>query len=98
MQSLVQRPEPARAKVTAGLPLIQRSASLTPAATGLNTILAVREHAPNEISELETEIRHLHQKLGAAYARKRLLEQLLSVINEADAACATQPAGMTVVR
>ncbi|HKS06271.1 MAG TPA: hypothetical protein VJR92_08170 [Gemmatimonadaceae bacterium] len=98
MKSLVPRSESVRAAVTAEAPHIQRSSSLTPVATGLNTILAVREHAPAEIEELETEIRHWHQKLGAAYARKRLLEQLLVVIHEADAERAAQPVGMAVVR
>jgi hypothetical protein len=97
MKSLVQRNESVRIAAPVDAPLIPRSASLTPIAAGLNTILAVREHAPAEIEELETEIRHLHQKLGAAYARKRLLEQLVLAIREADAERATQP-GMTVVR
>lgn len=97
MKSLVQRTEPVRVATPADASHVQRSASLTPIAAGLNTILAVREHAPAEIEELEIEIGHLHQKLGAAYARKRLLEQLVLAIREADAERAAQP-GMAVVR
>lgn len=68
------------------------------AAPSLNTILAVREHAPAEIEELEAEIQNLHYKLGAAYARKRLLEQLLSTIREADADRIKAPNGMAVMK
>lgn len=68
------------------------------ASPGLNTILAVREHAPAEIGELDAEIRSLHCRLVAAHARKRLLEALLAVIREADAATPPGPASMSVVR
>jgi hypothetical protein len=76
----------------------QRSTATTPVAPALNTILAVREHAPAEIDELETEIQALHHRLGAAYARKRLLEQLLAVIKQADAERPGAQSGMAVVR
>jgi hypothetical protein len=72
-----------------------------PAVPALNTILAVREHAPNEIAELEGEIRALQERLGAAYARKRLLEQMLHVIHQAEAAARaapTAPERKTVMR
>ena len=72
-----------------------RAVPVTPA---LNTILAVREHAPGEIEELELEIQGLHHRLGVAYARKRLLEQMLSVIQKADAEQPTLHAGMAVMR
>ena len=98
MKSLVHRTDSVRGAAPCDAPHIQRSASATPAASGLNTILAVREHAPAEIEELDVEIRHLHQKLGSAYARKRLLEQLLLVIHEADAERAAQSPGMAVLR
>ena len=79
-------------------PAVQRrNVAMTPASPTLNTILAVREHAPAEIDELETEIQTLHHRLGVAYARKRLLEQLLAVIRRADAERPASP-GMAVVR
>lgn len=66
-----------------------------PPAPALNTILAVREHAPAEIRELESEIATMQSRLAAAHARKRLLEELLRVITSAE----TPPnPGMTVVR
>ena len=76
----------------------QRGTATVPVAPTINTILAVREHAPAEIDELETEIQALHHRLGAAYARKRLLEQLLAVIKQADAERPAAPTGMAVVR
>jgi hypothetical protein len=57
----------------------------SPSGSALNTILAVREHAPTEIGELDAEIKQLHHRLAAAHARKQLLEELLAVIEEADA-------------
>lgn len=69
-----------------------------PVAPAINTILAVREHAPAEIVELEAEIQALHQRLGVAYARKRLLEELLDVIRGADAKGSTPQTGMAVMR
>jgi hypothetical protein len=69
-----------------------------PPAAALNTILAVREHAPAEISELEAEIAALQQRLVQAAARKRLLEQLLETIQRSDDDAATRPGGMRVVR
>lgn len=75
-----------------------RSGAANPVAPALNTILAVREHAPAEIDELETEIQALHHRLGTAYARKRLLEQMLAVIRQADAERPAAPSGMAVLR
>jgi hypothetical protein len=49
----------------------------------INTILAVQEHAPAEILELEAIISTLQLKLNIAYARKRLLEQLVETIRDA---------------
>lgn len=64
-------------------------------APAINTILAVREHAPAEIEELNAQIQSLHHRLGAAYARKHLLEQLLACINESDN---TRSPGMSIVK
>jgi hypothetical protein len=97
MNSLVRKTEPHRMTPHPAHTTF-RSANPTPVAPGLNTVLAVREHAPAEIEELETEIQHLHEKLGVAYARKRLLEQMLSVIREADAERPVLQSGMAVVK
>jgi hypothetical protein len=70
----------------------------TPTVPGLNTILAVRDHAPAEIEVLESEIRVLKERLAYACARKRLLEQLLAVIQQADAGWPSPCAPMTVVK
>ena len=67
------------------------------AAPALNTILAVREHAPAEIDELDYEIRLLQHRLGVAHACKRLLERLLDVISQADGERVAPPAGTAVV-
>ena len=75
-----------------------RVAGSAPAASALNTILAVREHAPAEIEDLETEIHALQNRLTVSHARKRLLEQLLNVIAEADTEQPPRQAGMAVVR
>jgi hypothetical protein len=75
-----------------------RVAGAAPAVAALNTILAVREHAPAEIRELEAEIHALHGRLAVSHARKRLLEQLLCVIAEADAEPSPRQPGMAVVR
>jgi hypothetical protein len=85
MYSLARKTEPYHTAVRADDVPTSRESRSAPVAPALNTILAVREHAPAEIEELETEILQLHQKLGVAYARKRLLEQLLNVIRNADA-------------
>jgi hypothetical protein len=76
---------------------VQR-AGTTPAASGLNTILAVRDHAPAEIDVLDAEIRALKERLAYACARKRLLEQLLAVIHQADAGWPSPCTPMTVVK
>ena len=90
--------EPRHAMTRSGSPHHYRVAGAAPATSALNTILAVREHAPAEIQELETEIHALHNRLAVSHARKRLLEQLLHVISEADAGQPPRQAGMTVVR
>jgi hypothetical protein len=76
----------------------ERTVAPAPVPSAINTILAVREHAPAEIEELELEIQNLHRKLGAAYARKRLLEQLVAVIAQAETDAAALPNGMSVLR
>ena len=75
------------ARATARLDLSHgsRLVSASSGGSALNTILAEREHAPAEIAELESEIHQLHHRLAPAHARKHLLEELLSVIEEADA-------------
>jgi hypothetical protein len=65
---------------------------------GINTVLAVREHAPAEIDELELQIKSLHHRLGAAYARKHLLERLVAVIREADGLHTAAQPGIAIVR
>ena len=98
MRSLLWQGE-RRPPVARPEPLVRpRVSGPAPVAPALNTILAVREHAPAEIDELESEIQNLHHKLGAAYARKRLLEQLLAVIRQADAERPAAATGMAVVR
>jgi hypothetical protein len=77
---------------------LHRGVRRTPPSPSLNTILAVREHAPPEIEELEQEIEALHARLAVAHARKRLLEELVRVINSADADRALTQSGMAVVR
>jgi hypothetical protein len=76
----------------------ERPVTPAPVPSAINTILAVREHAPAEIEELELEIQALHRKLGVAYARKRLLEQLLVVIRQSEADSASLQGGMSVLR
>jgi hypothetical protein len=76
----------------------ERPVTHAPVPSAINTILAVREHAPAEIAELEMEIQNLHRRLGVAYARKRLLEQLLAVIRRSEADSASMPDGMSVMR
>jgi len=44
------------------------------------------------------EIQNLHRRLGVAYARKRLLEQLLGVIRRAEADASAMQGGMSVMR
>ena len=80
------------------MPHHYRLARSTPATAALNTILAVREHAPVEIQELEAEIHALHNRLSVSHARKRLLEQLLDVISEADAERSSRQPGIAVLR
>jgi hypothetical protein len=99
MKSLVWKPEPHRAMARTDATPTRREPLPTPVAPAINTILAVRDHAPGEIEELTAEIQQLHQRLGVAYARKRLLEQLLNVIREAeDTAGVTPQQGMAVIR
>lgn len=98
MGSFITKTEPNRKTPHAEQQPTFRSVRPTQVAPVLNTILVVREHAPAEIEELESEIRILHAKLGAAYSRKRLLEQLLSAIREADAAGPAPQSGMAVLR
>jgi hypothetical protein len=76
----------------------ERPVTPAPVPSAINTILAVREHAPAEIAELEMEIQNLHRRLGVAYARKRLLEQLLAVIRRAEADASSMQGGMSVMR
>jgi hypothetical protein len=97
MRSLTWNAESPRPAVRSEPPA-QRPSTPALGAPTLNTILAVREHAPAEIEELETEIQTLHYKLGAAYARKRLLEQLLEVIRESDADRTRLQSGMSVLK
>jgi hypothetical protein len=75
----------------------QPTPSASVAAPAINTILAVREHAPAEIEELSVLIQTLHHRLGVAYARKHLLEKLLTVIHEADGATVST-SGLAVMR
>jgi hypothetical protein len=99
MKPIMQESTESRHAMTrSGTPHHYRVAGAAPAASALNTILAVREHAPAEIQELEAEIHALHHRLAVSHARKRLLEQLLTVIADADAAHAPRQPGMAVVR
>lgn len=75
VRRLVRQTEPQVRTPTSPMPLVGPS---------INTILAVREHAPSEIVELETEIRSLHVRLHAAHARKQILEELVAVIERAE--------------
>ena len=74
-----------------GDPVRTTPAQVSPVVPALNTILAVRDHAPAEILELEQTIVTLRQRLDVAYARKRLLEQLVAVIRDADPATQHSP-------
>lgn len=97
MQSLVVSAQSSRDRTRAGA----EGSAAVPAGVvvpALNTILAVRDHAPAEIEELDALIQSLHHRLGVAYARRRLLEQLLAVIRDADAGGAAAIPGMAVVR
>lgn len=98
MKSLQWNSELHRATPRSETAVPERPATPAPVPSAINTILAVREHAPAEIDELEMEIQTLHRKLGAAYSRKRLLERLLNVIREAESEAAAQPGGMSVMR
>jgi hypothetical protein len=104
MQSRLVTTESPRSVPTTESPRgISRVTSITPPpaittnspAPAINTILAVREHAPAEIDELNALIQNLHHRLGVAYARKHLLEQLLTVIHESDG---NRAPGMSIVR
>lgn len=98
MKPLAWKTESPRPTARVDAPPNYREAGAAPATPAINTILAVREHAPAEIDELEGEIQQLHHRLGVAYARKRLLEQLLSVIRAADAENPPSRPGMSVLR
>ena len=98
MKSLQWNSELQRATPRSESATPERPVAHAPVPTAINTILAVREHAPAEIAELEMEIQNLHRRLGVAYARKRLLEQLLGVIRRAEADSAGLQGGMSVMR
>jgi hypothetical protein len=98
MKSLHWNGEVQRATQRPEAPPPERPVTAAPVPSTINTILAVREHAPAEIEELEMEIQNLHRRLGVAYARKRLLEQLLSVIRQSESDHAAQQGGMAVMR
>lgn len=51
----------------------------------LNTILAVRENAQNEIDEARAQIAEHQRKLGILMARVHVLEELLRVVGPAPA-------------
>ena len=96
MNSLVWKTG-SRRDTTRANPAMQHITTVAPVGRALNTILAVSEHAPAEISELAEEIRALHHRLGVAHARKKLLERLLEVIQQSDEESAPH-SGMSVMR
>lgn len=98
MKSLHWNNELHRATPRSAPAVPERPVTPAPVPSAINTILAVRDHAPAEIEELELEIQALHRKLGFAYARKRLLEQLLCVIRQSEADASLQQGGMSVMR
>lgn len=54
----------------------------SPSAQGvstINTVLAVRDHAPNEIAELDEEITALLARLTVARAKRAMLQDLLAI-------------------
>ena len=79
--------------ITGDIPVVKKTADPTRPAIGnpvgpvgpvINTIRAIKDHAPAEIAELEGTIQVLRKRLSMALARKNLLEELVAVIADAE--------------